>query len=56
MNGVLCALVLEEVHKRRFTRIKIGNSTEFENDERLNSDPVKRFQKWDIIGKTEDPV
>jgi len=25
----------------------IGNGAEFENDARLNREPVKRFQKWD---------
>jgi len=29
----------------------IGNGTEFENDVRLNRDPMKRFQKWHRMRK-----
>ena len=29
----------------------IGNGAEFENDTRLNREPVKIFQKWDKMGK-----
>jgi hypothetical protein len=38
----------------RFFRRKslIGNSAEFENDARLNREPVKKFQKWDRMAKT----
>ena len=33
----------------------VGNSAEFENDSRLNREPVKRFQKWDRMGKPRWP-
>ena len=33
----------------------IGNSAEFENDARLNREPVKRFEKWDRVGKPSRP-
>ena len=33
----------------------IGNTAEFENDAKLNREPVKRFQKWDRIGKPRRP-
>jgi len=32
----------------------IGNSAEFENDARLKREPVKRFQKWDRMGKIDE--
>ena len=37
----------------RFSRRKclIGNSAEFKDDERLNWEPMNRFQKWDRMGK-----
>jgi len=28
-----------------------GNSAEFENDARLNREPMKRFQEWDRMRK-----
>jgi len=31
----------------------IGNKTEFENHGRLNRELVKRFQKWDRMGKKQ---
>jgi len=33
----------------------IGNSSEFENDARLNRESVKRFYKWDRMGKPWRP-
>jgi len=34
----------------------IGNSAEFENDARLNREPVKIFQEWDRWKKRGDRV
>ena len=49
MNGVLLAWVLKkawqvDVNVVR-TKSLIGNGAEFENDTRLNREPVKIFQK-----------
>jgi len=33
----------------------IGNSAEFENDARLNMEPVKRFRKWVRMEKPGRP-
>jgi len=33
----------------------LGKSAEFENDARLNSERVKRFQKWDRMRKLRIP-
>jgi len=33
----------------------IGNGADCENDARLNREPVKKFQKWDRMGKPRRP-
>jgi len=50
MNGVLLAWVLEKAWEIDMKVILIesllGNGTEFENDSRLNREPVNRLQEW----------
>ena len=55
MNRVFWAWVLMKVWKIDMKVLQkkdlIGNNAEFENDVRLNREPVNRFQKWDRMVK-----
>ena len=52
MNRAHWTWVLEKAWKIDSGRKSlVGNDTEFENDATLNRDPMKRFQKWDRMGK-----
>jgi len=46
---------MENIHEGSPEESLIGNSAEFENYARLNRNPVKRFQKWDRVGKPRRP-
>jgi len=60
MNGGLWSWVLKKAWKIDMKVLQkkkslISNSAEFENDARLNREPVKRCQKWDRMGKPRRP-
>jgi len=51
MNGALSALVLGKWIRRLSRRNGlIAIAREFENDARMNREPIKRLQKWDTMG------
>ena len=53
MNGVIWAWVLKKAWKidMNVLQKKEFDRQEFENDARLNREPVKKFQKWDRMEK-----
>ena len=59
MKGALWDCVLEKGWKIDMKVLQknefIGNGQEFENDAKLNREPVKRFQKWNRMGKPRRP-